>query len=257
MQVIRLDPKPTEHFERITLGEQLVQRILAVHGEKVLAIGVYGSLARGTDQPYSDIEMMCVFNTTGEDYAHEWIEDTCKVEVNFVSVDEFLRDVATVDPEWAITHGAYFDLKPMYGSPDFFTQISHALHSPSPEMFASALRELIIGSIYENMGKLRNSRLAGNCGSLPLLACTIAEEGAFAIGLANRKCYSTQALLFQESLAFANRPDGYDALCQLVTAGNLSDGDAIATTIEQFWVGLVAWAEENGLSLAKSYVAPL
>lgn len=254
---MRFEPTAIERGERVALAQQLVERIVAVHGEKVLAIGVYGSLARGSDQPYSDIEMMCVFNTTGEDYAHEWIEDSCKVEVNFVSADEILRDAATVDAEWAITHGAYFDLKPLYGNTDFFTQVSHALHSPSQDAFASALRELIVGSIYENMGKLRNSRLVGNHDSLPMLACTIAEQGAFAIGLVHKKCYSTQARLFQESLAFANRPDGYDALCQLVMAGNLSDGDAIATTIEQFWVGLVAWAEENGFSLAKNCTAPL
>lgn len=99
---MRFAPKPIEHFERITLAEQLVQRILAAHGEKVLAIGVYGSLARGTDQLYSDIEMMCAFNTTGEDYAHEWIEAGCKVEVNFASADEILRDAATVDAEWRL-----------------------------------------------------------------------------------------------------------------------------------------------------------
>ncbi|MEZ4733077.1 MAG: kanamycin nucleotidyltransferase C-terminal domain-containing protein [Caldilineaceae bacterium] len=252
-----LEPKPIPYWKRVALAEQLVQRILAVHGEKVLAIGMYGSLARGTDQLYSDIEMMCAFNTTGEDYAHEWIEDSCKVEVNFASADEILHDAATVDAEWAITHGAYFDLKPLYGNPDFFSKVSDALHSPSQEMFAAALRELIIGSIYENMGKLRNSRLTGNTGYLSLLACTIAEQGALAIGLAHKKCYPTHALLLQESLAFANRPDGYDALCQLVTASNLSDGDAIAITIERFWVGLVVWAEENGFSLEKSYVAPL
>ncbi|MCE7983396.1 MAG: nucleotidyltransferase [Caldilinea sp. CFX5] len=254
---MRLEPKPTEHWERVALAERLVQRILAVHGEKVLAIGLYGSLARGTDQPYSDIEMMCAFNTTGEDYAHEWIETGCKVEVNFASADEILQDAATVDAEWAITHGVYFDLKPLYGSPAFFTQVSNALHSPSPAMFAAALRELIIGSIYENMGKLRNSRLAGNRGYLPLLACTIAEQGALAIGLAHKKCYSTHALLWAESLAFANRPDGYEALCQLVMAGNLSNADAIVATLEMFWDGLLAWAAKNGFTLEQGGIAPL
>jgi kanamycin nucleotidyltransferase len=104
-----------------------------------------------------------------------------------------------VDAEWAITHGAYFDLKPLYGSPDFFSNVNDALHSPSPEMFAAALHELIIGNIYENMGKARNSRLADNRGYLPLLACTIAEEGALAIGLAHKKCYATHAFLWQDT----------------------------------------------------------
>lgn len=56
-------PKPLTHCDRAQLAEQLVQRILAARGEQVLAIGLYGSLARGTDQLYSDIEMKCVLST--------------------------------------------------------------------------------------------------------------------------------------------------------------------------------------------------
>jgi predicted nucleotidyltransferase len=43
-----LEPKPTQRIERLNLAEQIVQRILAVRGKQVLAIGLYGSLARGT-----------------------------------------------------------------------------------------------------------------------------------------------------------------------------------------------------------------
>jgi len=39
--------------------------------------------------------------------------------------------------------------------------------------------------------------------------------------------------------------------------GNLSNADAIATTLELFWVGLVAWAEENGFRPEQSGSAPL
>ena len=252
-----LEPTPTQRADRFNLAEQIVQRILTVRGEQVLAIGLYGSLARGTDQLYSDIEMKCVLNTNAEDYSQEWVECGCKVEVNFESEDVILSEAATVDEGWAITHGAYFDLKPLYGNNDFFIKLKDALRSPSQELFAAAVREIIVGNIYEEICKLRNSRLEGNIGYLPVLACEIAQQGALAIGLAHKKCYSTRALVLQESLEFENRPDSYEKLCQIVMEGNLNDFDAVTTTLEMFWVGLVKWAEENDFNLEKRCIAPL
>lgn len=254
---MRLELKPIRHAERFHLAEQVAHRILARYGEQVLAIGVYGSLARGSDQLYSDIEMKCVLNTCEESYSHEWIENGCKVEVNFESEDVILTEAATVEEDWAITHGAYFDLKPLYGSHDFLIKLQNALRSPAQEAFVAAIREIIVGNIYEDIGKLRNACLVGNTGYLPLLACAIAEQGALAMGLAHQKCYSTRALLFQESLELEPQPDGYESLCQLVMEGKLNDFDVIATTLERFWIGLIKWAGENGFNLEERWIAPL
>ena len=252
-----LDPKPLPHRDRTQLAEQLVQRVLAVRSEQVLAIGSYGSLARGTDQMYSDIEMKCVLNTTGEDYSQEWVENGGKIEVNFESEDVILSEAATIDEDWAITHGAYFDLKPLYGSDEFFVRLQDALRSPSQEDFTAAIREIIVGNIFEAICKLRNARLENNTDYLPTLACEIAQQSAFAIGLAHKKCYSTRAFIMQESLEFENQLDGHKRLCEMVMQGNLSDFDEITETLEVFWIGLVQWAEKNHFDLAKRCIAPL
>jgi kanamycin nucleotidyltransferase len=177
--------------------------------------------------------------------------------VNFESEDVIFSEAAIVDERWAITHGAYFDLKPLYGSNDFFSKLKDTLRLPSQEAFAAAVSEIIVGNIYEEIGKLRNCRLEGNTDYLPVLACEIAQQGALAIGLAHKKCYSTRALLLQESLGFENRPDGFEKLCQIVMEGKLSDFDTITITLETFWVGLVKWAEENSFNLEKRCIAPL
>lgn len=252
-----LDPKPLPHRDRVQLAEQLVPRILAVRGEQVLAIGLYGSLARGTDQLYSDIEMKCVLSTQGENYSQEWVEKRGKIEVNFESEDVILSEAATVDEDWAITHGAYFDLKPLYGSDEFFVRLKDAVQLPSQEDFTAAIREIIVGNIFEAICKLRNAHLESNTDYLPTLACEIAQQSAFAIGLAHKKCYSTRAFVLQESLAFENRPDGHEKLCQIVMTGNLKDFDEITQTLETLWSGLVQWAEENHFHLAKRCITPL
>lgn len=252
-----LDPKPLPHRDRAQLAEQVVQRVIALKGEQVLAIGLYGSLARGTDQLYSDIEMKCVLHTNGEDYSQEWVEDGCKIEVNFEGEDVILSAAAMVDEDWAITHGAYFDLKPLYGNNDVFTRLQDVLQSPSQEAFTAAVCEIVVGNIFEAICKLRNARLENNTNYLPTLACEIAQQSALALGLAHKKCYSTRAFILQESLKFENRPEGHEKLCQMVMRGNLNDSDEIAETLEAFWVSLVHWAEENHFNLSKRCIAPL
>jgi kanamycin nucleotidyltransferase len=53
-------PQPMTHKARLALAYEIANQIHAHYGDTVLAIGLYGSLARGTDGPYSDIEMWCV-----------------------------------------------------------------------------------------------------------------------------------------------------------------------------------------------------
>ncbi|CAC7780316.1 Kanamycin nucleotidyltransferase [Staphylococcus aureus] len=58
--------------ERMKIVHEIKERILDKYGDDVKAIGVYGSLGRQTDGPYSDIEMMCVMSTEEAEFSHEW-----------------------------------------------------------------------------------------------------------------------------------------------------------------------------------------
>ena len=62
-------PQPRSRAERLALAQEIFERVLALQGDRLLAVGLYGSTARGTDGPYSDLEMLCVLNTVDEDLA--------------------------------------------------------------------------------------------------------------------------------------------------------------------------------------------
>ncbi len=83
-------PRPMDHERRMALVEEIADRILAVHQERVRAIGVYGSLACGTDGPYSDIEMLCVLRTEGEEFVYEWTPGPWKAEVD---IEAFVAEI--------------------------------------------------------------------------------------------------------------------------------------------------------------------
>ncbi|MNL76109.1 Kanamycin nucleotidyltransferase [compost metagenome] len=55
-----IGPREVTREDRMNIANVLANQLLEKYGEDVEAIGIYGSLARKTDGPFSDIEIKCV-----------------------------------------------------------------------------------------------------------------------------------------------------------------------------------------------------
>jgi kanamycin nucleotidyltransferase len=74
---------------------------------------------------------------------------------------------------------------------------------------------LIVGELYEFMGKIRNAEALNNPAALSAWTIDLTRHGAYLIGLTNHYLYTTSSTLLAESLMLPGRPDGYDLLCHL------------------------------------------
>lgn len=241
-------PQPLTPKERRNLAQRIAEEARRSRAD-VLAVGLYGSLARDEDGPYSDIEILCVLGSSGEDYTREGIVGPAKVEVNFLSQDELFARAAEVPPEWSLTHGAYVYTRPLYDPQRIFPRLREAVRSPPEEAFRQAMQALIVEELYELMGKVRNARHWGAREELPFLAVHLAFHGALLVGLANRHLYRSASKMLADSLRLGDRPPGYDRLCRLVLTGSLSDPEALAEACEGFWSGVGEWGGAHGLAL--------
>lgn len=237
--------------ERLHICRDIASRLHEVYGERILAIGVYGSVSRGTDGPFSDIEMFCVLRESGEavDLSHEWSAGPWKAEVNVRRADIMLGDAAAVDGSWPLTHGPYFSQLSLYDPQGFFPRLQEAAESPTAADFRRAIHEVLVGELYEFIGKLRNIRHGGPHTYLPYLAMEFAQYGAMLIGLHHRHRYSTGAMVVPEALTLPHRPDGFDAVARMVMAGELADASTIMSACEHFWDGLVRWSTEHDYAI--------
>lgn len=242
-------PQPFEPEIRRERAAEIVEVFRRHYGEAVMAIGYYGSLAKGTDGPYSDIEMQCVISDTGVERTFEWNAGAWKAEVNVQSRDVLLSSAATIEGDWSITHGAYSHILPVYDPDRFFDELRQVAHSQPESKFQLALGELIVGDLLEQIGKVRNAWAMGNRDYLPCLACELARSGACLVGLANRFLYSSAYRMFAESLVLPNQPDGYQEICELVTSGQLSDPERIVQAANIFWGGVENWAASNHIRI--------
>ena len=114
------------------------------------------------------------------------------------------------------------------------------------------MAEVIVGDIYELIGKLRNAQVRQQAECLPFYLVLLAQYAACLVGLANRRTYATSATLFSDSLQLPDRPPGYDALCQAVMRGELNNPLQAMRWAEDLWQGILTWAAQRRLPITTS-----
>lgn len=245
-------PQPMTHDERLALAHEIAAQLRAHYGDDLLALGLYGSLARGTDGLYSDIEMFCILQGKEIDYSHEWTTGPWKAEVDLMSKDMIFADAAELDGNWAMTHGSYAHVLPLYDPGGFFPTLAKVVTAHTDEAYNNILHTLIVGEIYEMVGKIRNAQAYNDPSSLPFFVMQLALYGAWLIGLANRHLYASASRMFADSLTLPNRPAGYDELCQTMLSGALSEPEKLIELANQFWEGVEVWAQEWGIEIEQA-----
>ncbi|HRW08739.1 MAG TPA: kanamycin nucleotidyltransferase C-terminal domain-containing protein [Caldilineaceae bacterium] len=227
---------------------QLVEQLQAAYGPQLVVIGLYGSAANETDGPFSDSELFCVVDQNGLDKKFVWVDEQGKVELDLCDKKAVVRKATRVDADWP-RRGKFRIAKRLYGDKAYFDYLMTLPYSLPNAVFDNVMIDIILGH-YEAIGKLRNARAREEHSYLPQLACTFAEFNALLIGLAHRALYSTGSKMLAESMVLPHRPQGHDALCQLVMSGQLGDAEMVTTVLEDAWTGIGPWAERQQLNVA-------
>lgn len=249
-------PEPMEHQQRMKLAQMIAERLITRYGTSVKAIGLYGSLARNEDGPYSDIEMFCVLRAPGETRNYEWCAGPWKAEVNVLDEVSLCQEASQVDGRWAQTHGAFLHVLPLTDPEDYFSGLRALVMSHPPEIYRAVVEEVLIGDIYEIIGKVRNAHMRGYDQALAVLAVELTQRTAYALGLAHRHLYGTSSSILDEALRLPDPPEGFHVLAQMVMTGNLQHAPVIVSGCDTLWSGLVRWAEERGYTLIASQDIP-
>lgn len=246
-----------DHHQRLKLAQKIAGRLTARYNSSLKAIGLYGSVARNQDGPYSDIEIFCVLKGSGETQNYEWCAGPWKAEVNVRGEEALRQEAAQLDGRWALTHGAFVNVLPLMDPEHYFDELRQLVMRHSPEDFRPLIEEELIGEVYELVGKIRNAFVQQNYQALLTLAVFLAQCTAYILGLAHRYLYQTASSILDEAVQLPHVPEGFVVLAHLVMAGDLSDCARVASACDDLWSGLVRWADERGYTLVAAREIPL
>jgi kanamycin nucleotidyltransferase len=242
-------PQPFSQAERRKHLQKITDQLRRHFGEDLLALGVYGSTGRGTDGPFSDIEIHTVLRGKDIDYSYEWSTGPWKAEVDIYSQDVFLHKAGEMDEFWPITHAAYAQIAALHDPEIIFPRAAEAVYDHSEVEVERVIREVIVGDFYEIVGKARNALALGRDTSLAAEAVDSARYAACLMGLAHKRLFTSAQTIFSEVLQLPGRPAGFDDFLGLVMRGELNDNRRIASSLDILWSGLEAWSSTRGLRL--------
>jgi kanamycin nucleotidyltransferase len=239
------------HEERIKRALKIEARLKSHYGDQLVALGIYGSVARGTDGPFSDLEMLCIVQGKSLETSYEWCDEVegWKAELNVYSPDTFLGYAESLENDWPVTHGALTAVMPLVDPTHFFWGLQTVVFGHPQEAFDERIRALIVEDIYELAGKIRNAQNSGCFDNLLLYVVFQARYASCLVGLANRAVFSSASQMFREALQMPDRPKGFDDLCRLVMSGNAGDTQKICAAAESFWTGVRSWAAARKIKI--------
>jgi kanamycin nucleotidyltransferase len=244
-------PQAQSRAERLLIVDRIVADLHRTYGDSIKAIALYGSMSRGTDGDYSDIELWCVLAEPGLDKCEEWVYGPGKIEVDLCGEDVIRAKAVEVDDMWSLSQGTFANCRPLFGDLAFFTELRDLVFSPSKETFDDVIVEMVVAEFFEWMGKIRNGVARNDLAFLPITTCNFTLQMALMAALLHRHIYSTSSALMRETLALPTLPAGYPELAQMVMAGELHDKARVVAALEATWAGIGPWLAQHGIDVGK------
>ncbi len=145
---------------RLSLARRTAGELRRREGRNLVAVGVYGSVARGTDRDFSDIDL-CVVVRRKRAWIQPMFRDGVLVTPSQMSRRE-ARDEVTGSGPWLCEKlGGWRSMRPLHDPVRFLARLVARAHRPTAAQFRSSARKDLI-AMYEDYGKVLNAVAAGD-----------------------------------------------------------------------------------------------
>jgi len=140
---------------RLALAKALANELRNEQGRNLVAVGVYGSVARGDERAHSDVDLLVIVRRKKAVIAHE-VRDGVLITILQQTPSEAKAEVTAPHPGLNDALGGWRSMKPLYDPSGLLRRLMRAARGPSDAQFRGAARRALIET-YEDLGKLRNA----------------------------------------------------------------------------------------------------
>lgn len=141
--------------DRLRLARRISADLRRREGGNLVAVGVYGSVARGQERRHSDIDLLVVVRRKRRAIRHRLVAGVL-VTVLQQTPDEARTEVTGFRADIIDALGGWRSLRPLYDPLGLLRKLrAHARRPPARQFHAAAQRAFL--EAYEDLGKLRNA----------------------------------------------------------------------------------------------------
>jgi len=227
-----------KHEERMQLAHDLCDRMVFRHPGHVVISGVYGSTAKGTDTPWSDLELLFVVRDGSKIKEKHFIYRGIAVGYSVFERRKLENLLANPSPDWPFLMGVLSVLKVLYGDLEQVQAWLRSGQSVPAEKFRKALESYLPEFVVESYGRIFSCRERGNTEDVGCAVIEVLLEMNKALCLLNRRWVTHDYYQgFVDAFSFPKLPEGYrDLVPALWNARDMDEIVPLARTlVNNFW----------------------
>ena len=245
----RMRPDPTN--ARIEIAQRLKKKILQRYKNHVLGIAIYGSVAKGEDRRYSDLEMYVITKRKLGVREHRYVYRGTPVEISYIPEKEMLQRARQINPDWALVTDFYRSYLILYERDAWFTKLQRAVLSQNPEDFKAAIRKSLVW-LNELMGKIKNAYFHNDYFLFLWLTSFLGWESIMFLGLINQRYYKSERYLFETVFTFPLLPKNYRSLLEIVFHISTTERKKIYRACQRLFNEIERLVRKQGITLEQN-----
>jgi hypothetical protein len=231
------------HQERLAVARQLAGRILARHGEAVVAIVIVGSTAVGADGPYSDLDVTAVTREDLGDQSKSYPCEGLQINLDYQTVDESFEEAR--EPHGG---GCWLACIPLYDPTGLARELASAYRAINPGACWAAFLQVVRDDLATAIGKARNAVLAGDRASFVAALCSFSQAACRGLCMLNaNRAITANARLIAEVKSLLLLPPRFGELIDFISGAVPACDQVMYDSAEELWSGLLGIVQELGL----------
>ncbi len=254
MIVTGWQPPRFSHEQRLSVAQTLTARLRERYRERLVAVAVEGSTAKGLDRPESDLELHVILEGAAQRW-YPFFFCGMFVGISYRSPEEEVARAQQVDYEWPVTSDALFTARVLYDPTGLYDRLRALARDAEREADFRALVREALADLYEQVLKVFTLR-DGEALAASVATARVAYWSAVAVALHHRHRYLSSRTMYEESFTLPDLPAGYEAAVRALLA-RPADLAAARAAVGGLWLAFREWAKGRGVTLDDDALAGL
>jgi hypothetical protein len=202
-----------EHKERMSLAQQLSDRLVKKHRKGILICGLYGSTSKKTDTPYSDLELMIIATNRSRFKGKSLLYKDIVVNYEVIKERQIKELVSKPGLRWPYYMGVLSIMKVLYGNQKYVDDLILKGKSIPEDNFRKKLQELLPSMVFESYGRILSCKDRSYYDDLYPSVIEVVMEMNLALCLLNRSWVTHDYYRgVEDAYSFDKLPRGYKKL---------------------------------------------
>ena len=242
--------------QKLTIAERVISLLKPVLKGNLRAVGVCGSVGRGTAQKYSDVDFLILVRKNPGDLAKVGIRqahngnrfiilDDTYCSLGFETWNSAVNQLTKPSYDLPELLGGFTRIRPLYDPNHLLPKLEARAQKIPPRIFQRSA-ELALLHSYEDFCRVKNAFLAGDEIVMRDNAAYVTHSAALVVASLNDAHFRSDREIFKAHKKMARTPHRFAKQIQEIRYGRLTNRELFETLLS-FYLNLIKFAESQGI----------